>query len=97
MAWRTGILPRSATREGFSLSSAPGVYMLFDDITIEEIAEIRYNEGLEDGREEGREYGLERGREDRELEIARNLLAEGSAPDFVHRITGLPMEKIEKM
>ena len=46
--------------------------MLTDDITIEEIAAIRYNEGREDGwegglekgREEGWEGGLERGREE---------------------------------
>jgi predicted transposase YdaD len=47
--------------------------------------------GLEQGRELGREQGLEQGK----LEIARNLLAEGSPPEFVQRITGLSQAAIE--
>jgi uncharacterized protein YaaW (UPF0174 family) len=47
----------------------------------------------EEALEEGREEGLEEGK----LIIAKNLLAEGSTFEFVHRITGLPLEKIEEL
>ena len=51
----------------------------------------------EEGREEGLENGLERGREDEKRTIARNLLAEGSTPDFVQKITGFSLEEIDKL
>jgi len=51
-------------------------------------------EGLEQGREEGREEGEEIGMEKEKQIIAKNLLAEGSTPEFVHRITGLSPEQI---
>ncbi|MCL2243134.1 MAG: Rpn family recombination-promoting nuclease/putative transposase [Treponema sp.] len=56
--------------------------MLFDDISIEEIAAIRYNEGREQGREES--YRV----------IAQNLLSKGSTPGFVQEITGLSIDEI---
>ena len=63
------------------------INMLTDDITIEELANVRYREGREDGWEEGRE--------DEKLEIAQKLLAEGSTPEFVQKITGLELEFIQ--
>jgi len=54
---------------------------------------VRYEEGWEDGIENGRTEG----REERELEIARNLLVKGSTPEFVHEITGLHLDEIEKL
>jgi len=63
--------------------------MLTDDITIDELADIRYKEGREDGMEEGREVV--------QKEIAINLLANGSTVDFVHKITGLDIKTIEKL
>jgi len=39
----------------------------------------------------------EEGKEDEKLEIARNLLAKGSTPEFVRDITGLDMETIENL
>ena len=68
------------------------VNMLFDDISIEEIAAIRYTEGREDGREEGRNEG----RTDERQIIARNLLTKGSTPEFVHEITGLEINTIRE-
>jgi len=50
-------------------------------------------EWLERGRVQGREQGKAEGRE----EIARNLLAKGSSPEFVHETTGLPMETIARL
>ena len=52
-------------------------------------------EGIEKGREEGLEEGIEKGRCNEKLEIARNLLSEGSTPEFVQKITGLDMDTIE--
>ena len=46
----------------------------------------------DEAREEGEEIGMEKGK----LIIAKNLLAEGSTPEFVHRITGLSLEEIER-
>ena len=51
----------------------------------------------EEGREDGREEGIKKGQTDGKLEIARNLLAEGYAMDFVQRITGLSIGEIEKL
>jgi len=48
-------------------------------------------------KEEGRGEGLQRGRENERLIIARNLLAKGSAPEFVSEITGLSLEEIGKL
>ena len=71
--------------------------MLFEDLTIEEIADIRYKEGREEGREEGLQKGHGRGLEEGQRTIARNLLAKGSAPEFVSEITGLSLEEIGKL
>jgi len=79
--------------------------MLFDEISIDRIIEIRVNEAVEDtieearveARDKGREEGLEIGREEEKLEIARNLLAKGSTRGFVHEITGLSIDEIQRL
>jgi len=48
-------------------------------------------------REEALEDGIEIGHEEEKLIIAKNLLSEGLTPEFVHRITGLPLDKIEEL
>ena len=53
--------------------------------------------GLKEGMEKGREEGLEIGHEKEKQIIAKNLLAEGSTPEFVHRITGLSIEEINNL
>jgi hypothetical protein len=63
--------------------------MLTDDISVEEIAAIRYKEGHEDGHTEGCE-------EERRI-IAGNLLTEGLSPEFIQKITGLSFDEIEKL
>ena len=55
--------------------------MLFDEMSTEEIAAVRYEEGLTEA----------------SLAIARNLLSEGLTPEFVHRTTGLSLNEIEKL
>jgi len=44
-----------------------------------------------------REEGLKEGMEKEKLIIAKNLLSEGSTPEFVQRITGLSTEEISKL
>jgi len=63
------------------------------EFNLDDALAVRYEDGLEDGREEGREEG----EVIKALEIARNLLAEGSTPEFVAEITGLSLEEIEKL
>jgi len=54
-------------------------------------------QGREEGREEGREKGLEEGLEQASIQIAKNLLAEGSTPEFIQKITGLSLETVKKL
>jgi len=65
------------------------VNMLFYDFSVEEIAEIRGDERYEEG--------LEKGMEQASTQIARNLLNEGSTPEYVQKITGLSLEDIERL
>jgi len=75
--------------------------MLYTEWNWDDALAVRYEDGHENGLEEGIEQGLEKGREEgrfnEKLEIARNLLAEGSTPEFVRKITGLDIETIEKL
>jgi len=75
--------------------------MLTEEPSIEEIVAIRsreiWEEGLEKGIEQGREQGMENGREQASMQIAKNLLAKGSTPEFVREITGLNPEIIEEL
>jgi len=71
--------------------------MLTDDISIERLAAIRYKEGREDGWEEGRAEGREEAQKERDKTIAVNLLAEGSTPVFIQKITGLDIETIQSL
>jgi predicted transposase/invertase (TIGR01784 family) len=64
--------------------------MLFTEWNLDDAMAVRYEEGLEEGMAEGRMEG----RTDEKLEIARNLLTEGSTPEFVQKITGLDLETI---
>jgi regulator of RNase E activity RraB len=36
-------------------------------------------------------------REEEKLIIAKNLLSDGSTPEFVHKITGLSLDEIEEI
>jgi len=44
-----------------------------------------------------RREAKEEGMEEEKLIIAKNLLTEGSTPEFVHRITGLSAETIAQL
>ena len=59
--------------------------MLYTEFKFDDFLAVRCEEAWEDGRA------------DEKLQIARNLLAEGSTPDFVQKITGLSIEEIGKL
>jgi len=50
---------------------------------------------LDDALAVARKEGYEKGRTEVKLEIARNLLVEGSSLEFVHEITGLDIDTIK--
>jgi predicted transposase/invertase (TIGR01784 family) len=51
----------------------------------------------DDAKEVWQEEAWEEGRNEREIEIARNALAEGFSLESVQKITGLSIEMIEKI
>ena len=71
--------------------------MLMTEFNLDDALDVRYEEGWEDGREEGWEKGREDGRFNEKLEIARNLLAEGSTLEFVHKITELDLDTLKDL
>ena len=53
--------------------------------------------GLAKGRAEGLEEGLVKGREERNLEVAINLLQLGTPCEIVAKATGLSLEEVAKI
>jgi len=74
------------------------LYAEYDpEVEMRVVREEALEDGIEIGMERGREEGEEIGMEKEKLIIAKNLLSEGSTPEFVHRITGLTLDKIEEL
>jgi predicted transposase/invertase (TIGR01784 family) len=71
--------------------------MLYTEWNWDDAMAVAREEAREDGIEEGMEKGMEKGRVTEKLEIARNLLAKGSTPEFVHDITDLDIETIKTL
>ena len=71
--------------------------MLLTEWNTEDAIAVRAEEAWEEGHERGLEEGLGEGREEREIEIAQNALAKGLTIEFVHEITGLDLETVEKL
>jgi len=80
-------------KEFLELHAGEVLSMLMTEWNMDDALAVRYEEGHEDGIEKGREEGLEAAKES----IARNLLAEGSTPDFIQKITGLDIETINNL
>ena len=74
-------------------------YEMREMALMDERARISYatNEGFTQGLTQGREEGREEGKEKEKIEIARNALAEGLAPEIVSKITGLSEETIKEL
>ncbi|MCL2215084.1 MAG: hypothetical protein FWC06_07750 [Treponema sp.] len=70
-------------------NSSEVINMLTEEPSMEEIAAILT--------QESREEGLEHGREEASMQIAKNLLAEGSTHEFIQKITGLSLDVIKNM
>jgi len=69
------------------------INMLFGEWNIDTAMEVRYEEGFEDGVEQGHAEG----HAEEKLAIARNLLADGSMPEFIQKITGLSLDEIARL
>ncbi len=52
-------------------------------------------EGIEQGLEQGLEQGIEQGSKEKQIEIAKNMLAKGTDIKFISEVTGLEKEEIE--
>jgi len=84
-------------REFLETHASEVINMLLEEWDKEEYLEFRREEIREEAREEGREQGREEGLMEEKLIIAKNLLSEGSTPEFVQRITGLSTETISQL
>ena len=92
-------------KEFLELHAGEVLSMLMTEWNMDDALAVRYEEGHEDGREEGLEEGIEKGRVEgweegrvnEKIEIARNLLARGSTPEFVRDITSLDIETINNL
>ena len=64
-------------------------------------AEADYRNGIKyarlDALEEGRKEGEKRGREEKALETARNMLADGLLPEKIDQYTGLTLADIARL
>ena len=76
-------------KEFLKIHASEVLSMLMTEWNWDDALAVRYEEGIEEG--------LEKGRYEANLAIASNLLAEGSTPDFVQKITGLDMDAIKKI
>ena len=53
--------------------------------------------GMKEGMEKGMKEGMEKGMNQRSLEIARNMLADGVDINLIMKYSGLTQEQIEKL
>ena len=89
--------------------SKEGTGMLFEEITVEEFAEIRareayadgekagYDKGEKAGRAEGEKSGLARGAAQEKREIAKTMKAKGLEIAMIAELTGLTSEEIAEL
>jgi hypothetical protein len=73
-----------------------GMFEAVIESILEEREEAR-KQGIALGQEQGRVEGIALGEERSREEIARNALAEGLTPEFIHTITGLDLETIKSL
>ena len=74
-------------------------------MTLQELMDRNYEQGLEQGRAEGEAFGLEKGRAEGEtagqavatLKLARNFKNAGISAEIIAENTGLSLEEIEKL
>ena len=92
---------RDILKEYLEIHGPEVLNMILTEWNTEDAIAFAREEGREDGFAEGKEDGLVEGklegRTEEKLEIARNLLAKGSTPEFVQEVTGLSPDEIAKL
>jgi predicted transposase/invertase (TIGR01784 family) len=86
------------TEEGIAMAGQVLIQVSKDEegrarIMRDEKIELDYHSDMVEAKREG----LRQGHKEEKQIIARNLLAEGSTPDFVQKITGLSLDEIAKL
>ena len=71
--------------------------MLFNEITVEEFAEIRAREAYEDGEKSGEKIGFVKGAAQEKREIAKNFKKAGIPMDLIAENTGLSVAEVEQL
>ena len=71
--------------------------MLFEEITVEEFAEIRAREAYADGEKAGRAEGRSEGAAQEKREIAKSMKAKGLEFAMIAELTGLTPEEIAEL
>ena len=66
-------------------------------MTLQELMDRNYKEGLEQGRSEGLEQGLEQGRSDMKLSLARIMKSKGEPVEKIAEYTGLSAAEVEAL
>jgi predicted transposase/invertase (TIGR01784 family) len=61
------------------------------------IAKIWEEQGIEKGRKEGLKQGMQRGMQEGKLEVARNLIKINLSTEQITEVTGLELQRIEKL
>ena len=70
----------------------------WDSVSVERtLLDDRYQRGKEEGMEKGMKQGIEQGMNQRSLEIARKMLANGMDATTVMEITGLSAEEMNQL
>ena len=81
---------------GFSDAELRAYDKFWDSVSVERtLLDDRYQKGMEKGIEKGRAEGMEEGMNQRSLEIARKMLANGMDDASVMDMTGLTAEEIK--
>ena len=83
---------------GFSDAELRAYDKFWDSVSVERtLIDDSYQKGKEKGKEEGIAEGMEKGMNQRSLEIARKMLAQGMDEAMVMDMTGLTAEEIKQL
>ncbi|MGE7915474.1 hypothetical protein [Lysinibacillus xylanilyticus] len=76
-------------------------YILDEEAKLEDVKHMAEQQGMQKGMqkgiEEGKKEGKKEGKNEAKVEIANNLLVNNMDIDFISKITGLSMERIEEI
>ncbi len=83
---------------GFTEAELRAYDKFWDSISVERtLMDDSYQKGKEEGKEEGIAEGMEKGMNQRSLEIARNLLANGMDEAMAMKMTGLSADQMKQL